>query len=84
LAFPMVGALIASRRPHNPIGWILLADGFLWILSGMFDYYSIYGAARLGPLPCGDRRTKQLAVDTCRGAAGHLSGPAVPGWEAPL
>ena len=22
LAFPVVGALIASRRPHNPIGWI--------------------------------------------------------------
>ncbi len=22
LAFPLVGALIASRRPHNPIGWI--------------------------------------------------------------
>ncbi|HLL38304.1 MAG TPA: hypothetical protein VK357_01385, partial [Rubrobacteraceae bacterium] len=27
LAFPIVGALIASRRPHNPIGWICLADG---------------------------------------------------------
>ena len=27
LAFPLVGALIASRRPHNPIGWICLADG---------------------------------------------------------
>jgi hypothetical protein len=51
LAFPMVGALIASRRPHNPIGWILLADGFLWILSGMFDYYSVYGAARPGSVP---------------------------------
>jgi hypothetical protein len=22
LAFPVVGALIASRRPHSPIGWI--------------------------------------------------------------
>jgi hypothetical protein len=22
LAFPLVGALIASRRPNNPIGWI--------------------------------------------------------------
>jgi hypothetical protein len=32
LAFPLVGALIASRRPHNPIGWICLADGLLWML----------------------------------------------------
>ncbi len=28
LAFPIVGALIASRRPHNPIGWICLAVGY--------------------------------------------------------
>ncbi|MGH3340840.1 MAG: hypothetical protein ACRDPL_18685, partial [Propionibacteriaceae bacterium] len=24
LAFPIVGALIASKRPENPIGWICL------------------------------------------------------------
>src|SRR5215216_1768052 len=29
LAFPLVGALIASRRPRNPIGWICLAAGDL-------------------------------------------------------
>jgi hypothetical protein len=51
LAFPIVGALIASRRPHNPIGWILLADGFLWMLTVMFDYYSVYGVARPGSVP---------------------------------
>ena len=27
LAFPVVGAIIASRRPQNPIGWICLAAG---------------------------------------------------------
>jgi hypothetical protein len=32
LAFPLVGALIASRRPENPIGWICLAAGFFWML----------------------------------------------------
>ena len=51
LAFPIVGALIASRRPGNPIGWILLADGLLWTLLGLLDYYSVYGLARPGSVP---------------------------------
>jgi hypothetical protein len=51
LAFPLVGALIASRRPHNPIGWICLADGFLWMFIDMTDYYSIYGVASPGSVP---------------------------------
>jgi hypothetical protein len=29
LAFPLVGALIASRRPENPVGWICLLIGIL-------------------------------------------------------
>jgi hypothetical protein len=44
LAFPIVGALITSRRPQNPIGWICLADGILWSLLGMTDYYTRYAA----------------------------------------
>jgi hypothetical protein len=51
LAFAVVGALIGSRRPRNPIGWLLLTDGLLWMLSNMFDYYSIYGVARPGSVP---------------------------------
>ena len=33
LAFPLVGALIASKRPRNPIGWICLAAGLFWMLA---------------------------------------------------
>jgi hypothetical protein len=51
LAFPLVGALIASRRPHNPIGWICLADGLLWMLLGMTQSYSVYGVARPASVP---------------------------------
>ncbi len=51
LVFPLVGALIAARRPRNPIGWILLADGLLFMLSGMLDYYGVYGVAVPGSVP---------------------------------
>jgi len=51
LAFPVIGALLASRRPRNPIGWICLADGFLWALLGLFDYYSVYGLDKPGSVP---------------------------------
>jgi hypothetical protein len=51
VVFPLVGALIASRRPRNPIGWILLADGLLWMLTGMTDYYRVYGLASPGSVP---------------------------------
>jgi hypothetical protein len=51
LAFPLVGALIASRRPRNPVGWICLADGLLWTTSGMLDYYGPYGLASPGSVP---------------------------------
>jgi hypothetical protein len=51
LAFPLVGALIASRRPHNPIGWICLATGFLFLLLGTSEYYSVYGITRPESVP---------------------------------
>jgi hypothetical protein len=51
LVFSLVGALVASRRPRNPIGWILLADGLLWMLSGVMDEYAVYGVASPGSVP---------------------------------
>lgn len=41
LAFPVVGALIVSKRPRNLVGWICLADGFLWMLLALIDYYGL-------------------------------------------
>ena len=51
LAFPLVGALIVSRRPRNPVGWICLSDGLFWTTSGLLDYYGPYGFASPGSLP---------------------------------
>lgn len=51
LAFPLVGALIASKRPKNAVGWLCLALGLIWTLLGMLDYYSYYGAATPGSVP---------------------------------
>jgi hypothetical protein len=46
LAFPIVGALITSKHPKNPVGWICLAVGLFWTLIFLGD--SIPGS---GPYP---------------------------------
>ena len=51
LAFPVVGALIASRHPRNPVGWICLAEGLLWMLLDTFEYYGTYGVTQPGSVP---------------------------------
>jgi hypothetical protein len=52
LAFPVVGALIASRRPDNPIGWICLTSGIFWMLSISTSAYGLYVIVlRPGSLP---------------------------------
>jgi fumarate reductase subunit D len=51
LAFPLVGALVASRRPRNPIGWICLAVGLMWMLIAVGDQYEVYARAVFGSVP---------------------------------
>jgi hypothetical protein len=47
-----VGAVVASRRPGHPVGWLLLAVGFSAPLSGLLDDYDAYGLlVRPGSLP---------------------------------
>jgi hypothetical protein len=54
VSFSVVGALIASQRPENPIGWIFLADGFFYGLVSAADEYAIYALlTNPGALPLG-------------------------------
>jgi hypothetical protein len=51
LAFTIVGALIASRRPENPIGWICLVAGLFWTFIALDDQYTAYALATTGVVP---------------------------------
>ncbi len=42
LTFPTVGALVASRRPENPIGWIFCVVGLLFGVGAFADTYASY------------------------------------------
>jgi hypothetical protein len=47
-----VGAVLASRRPRHPVGWLLLGLGLSVSASGVADGYAPYGLlARPGALP---------------------------------
>ena len=47
LAFATVGALVASRQPRNPLGWILLGAGLAYAIGGL----TISLHERRGPAP---------------------------------
>jgi hypothetical protein len=42
VGFPTVGAIIASRRTHNPIGWLLCASGLVFGAVMFASEYAIY------------------------------------------
>lgn len=52
-AFSIVGALIVSRRPTHPIGWIYCASGFMVGLTAFSTAYTQYAAQVPGVLPAG-------------------------------
>ena len=62
LAFAVVGAVAASRRPGNPIGWLFLAEGLGFALGVATDTYAKYAVrwrpavGRLGRLARRDPR----------------------------
>jgi hypothetical protein len=54
LAFSTVGALIASRRPENPIGWLFCSGAFIWGLGELTLEYGVYALVTVpGALPAG-------------------------------
>ena len=47
-----IGAIVASRRPRHPVGWLLLVLGLSLAASGVGGAYAAYGLlARPGALP---------------------------------
>jgi hypothetical protein len=45
VAYAVVGAVVASRRPSNPIGWFLLGIGLVASSRGLAGEYARYGLA---------------------------------------
>jgi hypothetical protein len=43
IGFSLIGALLASRRPRNPIGWMFLAMAVLLVVQGISAQYAIRG-----------------------------------------
>lgn len=55
LAFGTVGVLIATRRPENPIGWMMLVSGgLLGALQQVAQQYGAYTLLADGTLPGGE------------------------------
>jgi len=57
------GAVLASRRPAHPVGWLLLAIGLLVSSNGLAEGYARYGlVARPGALPAASYMARLLVL----------------------
>ena len=55
LVLPTIGALVASRRPRHPVGWILTGSGVVLALSTLAEGYGIHALfTDPGGLPAGE------------------------------
>ena len=52
-SFPLTGLLIATRRPGNTIGWLLLAIGLAWGVANGTSYSDYVLRLHHGSLPAG-------------------------------
>ena len=60
-----VGAVLASRRPRHPVGWLLLAGVAANLATGAAAQYLAWGLLPGGPLPA----TRAVALAYAAGAA---------------
>ncbi|HXF71597.1 MAG TPA: hypothetical protein VNO79_03185, partial [Actinomycetota bacterium] len=49
-AFPTVGAVVASRRPRNPIGWLFIGIGTLVAVGAVGETYAEMAFSSAGPI----------------------------------
>ena len=80
VSFSVVGALIASHRPENPIGWIFLAVGFFQGLLSAGDQYAVYALLTDPGSPIGSGGGLARAVDL---GARARPDPGVPAPAVP-
>jgi hypothetical protein len=80
VSFSVVGALITSQRPENPIGWIFLAVGFFYGLLTAGEEYAIYALLTNPGYPPGSGGVLADAVDL---GAGARPNPGVPAPSLP-
>ena len=63
-----VGAVLASRRPRHPVGWLLLAQVAANLATGAAAQYLAWGLLPGGPLPA----TRYVALSYPASAGGGL------------
>jgi hypothetical protein len=52
VGYAVIGAMIVTRQPRNPVGWLLCAFGLLYPVVGALSSYAMYGVhATDGGLP---------------------------------
>ena len=71
LAYPAVGALIASRLPANPIGWIFCGTGLIYAMRRSTTAYADYAFIEPSALALG--RGLGMVIDV----VGFSAGPAL-------
>ena len=86
----VVGAVLASRRPRHPVGWLLLAMGVNMSISGASVGYILYGlVVRPGALPAANlvARLYPVTIAVVLAAVGFVllltptGSPPSPRWR---